>query len=112
MKQSGLTINGGLIEYPEPGQPEITTRKVTLPPGAKTGWHYHPVPIVGYILEGELELQLADGLTKTLKTGEVIYEAINAVHQGVNNSSKDVVILAFYLGIEGEPTTIKVPSSK
>jgi len=28
--------------------------EITLLPGQQTGWHTHPVPLFGYILEGEL----------------------------------------------------------
>jgi quercetin dioxygenase-like cupin family protein len=28
--------------------------EITLQPGQQTGWHTHPVPLLGYILEGEL----------------------------------------------------------
>ncbi len=50
---SSETILGQPFAYPA-ASPHVTAVIVTLPPGARTGWHRHPVPLFGYMLEGEL----------------------------------------------------------
>jgi quercetin dioxygenase-like cupin family protein len=46
-------VTGEPIRYPS-GAAKITAEEITLQPGQQTGWHTHPVPLFGYILEGEL----------------------------------------------------------
>ncbi|MDD4907113.1 MAG: cupin domain-containing protein, partial [Methylobacter tundripaludum] len=47
--------DGKPIVYPK-GQSEVTALIVEIAPEGETGWHEHPVPSLGYIMEGELEL--------------------------------------------------------
>src|SRR3977135_407748 len=42
------------IRYPSGAATRVTAIEITLEPGQETGWHMHPVPIFGYIIEGEL----------------------------------------------------------
>ena len=43
--------DGTAIEYPK-GKAEITGMIVEIAPGGETGWHLHPVPSFGMLLEG------------------------------------------------------------
>lgn len=56
--------NGKPVVYPQ-GQAEITGMMIEIAPGAETGWHGHPVPSFGVVLEGTLEVTLKDGQKKT-----------------------------------------------
>jgi quercetin dioxygenase-like cupin family protein len=50
--------------------------------------HRHPGShTVGYILEGTYEVKIDDGPVRTLKSGEVFYEAPNALHAVSRNAS-------------------------
>lgn len=60
--------NGTPIQYPE-GQAEITGVTITIAPGVESGWHTHPAPSFGVVLEGELDIMLKTGETKHLKVG-------------------------------------------
>ena len=51
---TGKTVVGENIQYPTTGAPKITVALVTVAPGAPAAFHRHPVPLVAYILEGEL----------------------------------------------------------
>jgi quercetin dioxygenase-like cupin family protein len=51
---TGTTVTGEPIRYPSGAPALITAVEITLQPGQQTGWHTHPVPLLGYILEGEL----------------------------------------------------------
>ncbi|MCT0254669.1 cupin domain-containing protein [Synechocystis sp. CS-94] len=98
--------DGQPLVYPE-GQAEITGMMIEIAPGAETGWHSHPVPSFGILLEGELEVTLADGQKKLIKTGEAIAEVVNTVHNGRNVGQGPVKILVFYAGATDVPITVK-----
>ena len=57
------TINsvGQPIAYPHDGTPEVTALLVEMAPGEETGWHQHPVPLLGYLLGGELTVYQITG---------------------------------------------------
>jgi len=98
--------DGKPIVYPE-GKPEITGMIIEIAPGGETGWHLHPVPSFGILLEGELEIQLKSGAVKRLKAGEALAEVINTLHNSRNPGSTPVKLMVFYAGIVGQKLTVK-----
>ena len=89
--------DGKKIAYPT-GTAEVTAMQVEIAPGAETGWHLHPVPSFGMVLEGELEVELESGQTLLLKQGEVAAETVNVYHNGRNIGKVPVKLLVFYAG--------------
>ncbi len=87
------------LAYPA-GTPQILSRVTTFPPGAETPLHRHPVPLYGYILEGELTIYPEGGEPKRLKTGDAFMENANW-HMGRNETDKPVRLLAVYMGYDG-----------
>lgn len=98
--------NGKPIEYPS-GKAEVTGMVVEIAPGGETGWHLHPVPSFGILLEGELELQLISGAVKRLKAGEAVAEVVNTLHNGRNLGQVPVKLVVFYIGSAGLKQTVK-----
>jgi quercetin dioxygenase-like cupin family protein len=98
--------NGKPIEYPS-GKAEVTGMVVEISPGGETGWHLHPVPSFGIVLEGELELQLITGAVKRLKAGEAVAEVVNTLHNGRNLGHVPVKLVVFYIGSVGQKQTVK-----
>lgn len=98
--------NGKQIVYPE-GQAEITGIMVEIAPGAELGWHEHPVPSFGMVLEGTLEVTLRSGEVKRLQSGEAVAEVIDTLHKSRNVGEQPVKILVFYAGAVGKPLVIK-----
>lgn len=94
------------ISYPN-GKAEITSMLVEIAPGAETGWHLHPVPTFGYLLEGILEVTLKDGKVKKVQPGEAMVEVMNTLHNGRAMGTTPVKILVFYAGAEGQTLTVK-----
>lgn len=94
------------IQYPT-GTAEITGLLVEIAPGGETGWHQHPVPSFGYILEGELDVHLKDGKINHLKAGGAIVEVVNTLHNGKNVGKSPVKLVVFYSGSEGQALTVK-----
>ncbi|WP_235189725.1 cupin domain-containing protein [Methylotenera sp. L2L1] len=93
--------DGKPIEYPS-GKAEITGMVVEIAPSGETGWHLHPVPSFGMVLEGELEVQLKSGEIKRLKSGEALAEVINTLHNGRNVGAVPVKLVVFYAGSVGK----------
>lgn len=50
--------------------------------------HRHPGPVIGYVLDGELEVAVDDGPVKLYKKGEVWFEPARALHRVNRNPSK------------------------
>ena len=86
----------------------VTAVIVTLPPGAETGWHRHPVPLFGYMLEGELTVAYEGAGERVYRPGEALMEAIATPHNGQNRGDSDVRILAVFIGAEDRPNSEKV----
>ena len=97
------------IAYPRQVPAKITAAIITLKPGDKRGWHKHPVPLVGYVLDGELTIDLGPRGKRVYKKGEAFVEAIDVPHNGRNLGAVPVRILAVFLGAEGVPTTVSAP---
>jgi quercetin dioxygenase-like cupin family protein len=98
--------DGNPIVYPS-GKAEITGMLVEIAPNSETGWHLHPVPSFGMVLEGELEVQLKNGTVKRLKSGEALAEAINTLHNGRSVGSVPVKLVVFYAGSVGKQLSEK-----
>ncbi len=96
------------IVYPD-GKAEITGLLVEIAPGAETGWHLHPIPSFGMVLEGTLEVTLKDGRVKALQAGDALAEVVNTTHNGHNIGNVPVKLVVFYAGTFGQNLTIKEP---
>ena len=83
---------------------------IEIAPGGETGWHLHPVPSFGMVLEGELEVSLKDGQRKRLKAGDALAEVVNTAHNGRNIGNAPVKLVVFYAGSKGQPLSQKVYS--
>ncbi len=98
--------DGTPIAYPA-GQAEITGILVEIAPGGETGWHQHPVPSFGMLLEGELDVRLKDGSVKRLKPGDTLAEVVNTLHNGRNVGTTPLKLVVFYAGAVGQPLSVK-----
>jgi quercetin dioxygenase-like cupin family protein len=98
--------NGAPIQYPT-GQAEISGMTITIAPGVESGWHTHPAPSFGVVLEGELDIMLKTGETKHIKAGDSIVEVVNTLHTSKNNGHVPVKLIVFYAGAVGQKLTVK-----
>ncbi|HEX7116021.1 MAG TPA: cupin domain-containing protein [Steroidobacter sp.] len=99
------TWDGAPLSYPE-GQAELTGLVIVVQPGGETGWHEHPVPSFGLVLEGTLEVTLKDGKVKRIEAGEAVAEVVGTVHNSRAIGDKPVKLVVFYAGAAGTPVTI------
>lgn len=104
--ETGQTIIGQPLKYPGDGVPKITAVIVTLAPGEKTQVHKHPVPLFGYVISGELEVEYDGKGTKRFAAGDAFMEAIDWWHKGKNIGDVPARVLAVYMGSEKLPNVI------
>jgi len=103
------TVNslGQPIAYPRDGAPEVTALLVEMAPGEATDWHRHPVPLLGYVLAGELTVTQATGEKRVVRTGEVSLESVGVLHNGVNEGAVPLKMIVFVVGLKDLPFTIR-----
>lgn len=98
--KTSRTWAGAPITYP-PGNAEITCLIIEIAPGGETGWHEHPVPSFALVLEGAIEVRLANGAKKRATAGEALAEVIDTQHSGRNIGSVPLKLAVFYTGAVG-----------
>jgi quercetin dioxygenase-like cupin family protein len=103
------TVNslGQPIAYPRDGTPEVTALLVEMAPGEETGWHQHPVPLLGYILAGELTVYQISGEKRVVRAGEVSLESVDVIHNGVNEGAVPLKMIVFVVGLKNVPFTVQ-----
>lgn len=99
--------DGQPLQYPA-GDAEVTGMLIEIAPGGETGWHLHPVPSFGMVVQGELEVSLKDGRTKRMKAGDALAEVVHTAHNGRNVGTEAVKLVVFYAGSKGQPLSQKI----
>jgi quercetin dioxygenase-like cupin family protein len=87
----------------------LTVRLTERDPSNGSAAHRHPGShTVGYILEGSYEVKIDDGPVRTLKAGEIFYEAPNALHAVSRNASTThpVKYLVIQVSDPSKPATV------
>ena len=95
-------------EYPRDSSPEVTALLIEMAPGEDTGWHQHPVPLLGYLLAGELTVYQVTGEKRVVRTGEVSLESVHVIHRGVNEGAVPCKMIVFVVGLKDAPFTIEL----
>jgi quercetin dioxygenase-like cupin family protein len=90
-----------------PGR-QVVVAHVGFAPGAIVPMHTHAGEEVGYVVEGELELQVQGQPTRIVKAGEGFVVPANTPHLGKNVGSGKAVVLATYIHEKGKPVTTMV----
>jgi hypothetical protein len=72
---------------------------VEFEPRQRTGVHEHPIPVIGYVIRGEIEFQEEGQQARTLHAGEAFYEPANKKILRFDNAStvESAQIVGFYL---------------
>jgi glucose/arabinose dehydrogenase/quercetin dioxygenase-like cupin family protein len=66
---------------------QLQVVEVTYEPGGWSPSHHHPCPVVGYVLEGAVRMQLAGQPERVYKAGETFTELPTDVHVVSSNAS-------------------------
>jgi quercetin dioxygenase-like cupin family protein len=72
-------------------------------PGAAAPRHTHPGEEVGYMLQGELVLEVEGQPPRTLKAGDTFFIPAGTVHSGKNAGKSLAVVLSTYIVEKGKP---------
>src|SRR6185295_19522275 len=82
----------------------VDIKKVIIPKAMNAGKHFHPCPVVGYIVSGKVLFQVEGEEEKILNAGEAFYEPKNKTILHFDNASAEesLVFIAFYLKEAGE----------
>jgi len=102
--QSGQSWDGGAIAYPA-GEPQITSVMLRIEDGEEPPFHCHPMPTMGYVLRGALEVETRTGEKAVFRQGDAVVELMRTVHRG-RALEAPVEIIVFYAGASGLPTTV------
>jgi quercetin dioxygenase-like cupin family protein len=108
---TGKTVLGQPITYPTQAPAKVVSAIVTMLPGEETGWHQHDVPMFGYVLEGEVTVDYGAKGLRVYRQGDAVMEAIDTPHNGRNTGKTPARILAVFMGANGIPNTVMLPSA-
>jgi quercetin dioxygenase-like cupin family protein len=84
---------------------EAVVLEVEYPPGVASSSHRHSAHTFVYVLEGTVEMQVADGELQKLVAGQTFYETPNDIHSVSRNASdtEPAKILVFIIKMKGAP---------
>jgi len=87
-----------------------TVLEVTHPPGGSSTAHRHPCPVIGYVLEGAVRMQVKGQEEKVYRPGDTFFESPGDIHAVSANVSQDqpARFLAFFLCDRETPLTVPV----
>jgi quercetin dioxygenase-like cupin family protein len=78
-------------------------------PGAAVPKHTHPGEEVGYILEGQIALEVEGKPAVTLKAGDTFFVPAGQVHAAKNAGTTPAKVLSTYIVEKGKPLATPVP---
>jgi quercetin dioxygenase-like cupin family protein len=108
--ETGASLDGAPFAYPTGGAARVTAVDVIFPPGSRTGWHQHDVPLFNFVVEGALTVTYADGTERVYRAGEAVMEAVGVPHWGRNDGTVNARLLTVVMGAEGVPYTTETPA--
>ncbi|CAA6676553.1 MULTISPECIES: cupin domain-containing protein [unclassified Lentimonas] len=106
LAQSGASWDGAALPAYPTEAPEVTVKKVTIPPHSKLKWHLHPSINAGYMISGEIVVISEDGQERIVTAGEGLIETVNTWHYGRNDGDVPAEIVVVYVGVKGRPLAI------
>ncbi len=104
--QTSTTVYERPIEFPL-FRNQFTAVVVEVAPGGQVGRHMHPVPVLVYVLEGELTHEPQGMQVHTYKAGQAFVEGGGNWHDAINRGGAPLKFLAVFAGEEGRPVTIR-----
>lgn len=109
--ETGSTVAGEALRFPDRAPARIAAFVITLAPGAATGWHRHGTPMFAYLLAGELAVEYEGVGRRVYRQGDALLEAMAVAHNGTNIGPGPVRILAVFMEGEGAERTLPAPDA-
>jgi quercetin dioxygenase-like cupin family protein len=90
---------------------EASIVEVTYEPGGAGTPHRHPCPVIGYMLEGSMRMQVSGQSPRTYNVGDTFYESPTDTHLVSANASADkpARFLAYF--VCDQKTPLSVPAA-
>jgi quercetin dioxygenase-like cupin family protein len=79
------------------GPSDALTADLIFQPGAETGWHYHPGPVVVVVKSGALTETRSNGCVIVHPAGSVFFEKKDEVHNASNQTGIVTEVYATFL---------------
>lgn len=86
-----------------------TLVEVTYPPGGVNPAHRHPCPVIGYVLEGAVRMQVEGHPQRVFKPGEAFFESPFDVHRVSANASQDAPARFLAYFVCDRATALSIP---
>jgi quercetin dioxygenase-like cupin family protein len=90
-----------------PGREALVARG-EFQPGAAAPKHTHPGEEIGFILEGEVTVEIEGQPAKTLKAGDTFFIPAGTVHSAKNTGKAQALVLSTYVVEKGKPLATPV----
>jgi quercetin dioxygenase-like cupin family protein len=84
----------------------VEVREINFDPGQETGRHFHPCPVLGYIVEGSAIMQVEGKPAQHLAAGDAFYEPAGVVMRFDNASDEHPLRFICYYLLEGNQELI------
>jgi quercetin dioxygenase-like cupin family protein len=86
--------------------------EVAYGPGNSSPAHSHPCPVIGYVVQGAIRMQVNEEPEIIYKAGESFYEAPNGAHRVSANASdrEPAKLIAFFVCDHDTPLSVSVPN--
>lgn len=107
MAAASTNVLGEPIAYAT-GTPQVSAWIITFEPEGHTNLHQHPAPSFVYVLEGELEAQVADGEPNRIKQGQAIIEPQDTTVQAFNVAGGPTKIIVVALASDVKAGSVPV----
>lgn len=97
------------FELSTSGPTEFVCQQVTLHPGEKTGWHYHPGEVLVVVESGTLTRYEVTGIPQVHSAGDAFVEpgGEEHVHIGCNFDTTPVRLHLTYVNPVGSPLSVE-----
>jgi len=94
---------------PDKNVTSVSVVRIDYQPAQRTGRHLHPMPVVGYVLEGSFVVKIA-GKEAHYAAGKSIYEPADTIIEQFDNDSptKPAVLIAHYLAGPGQTELVRI----
>ena len=89
---------------------DVTALRVTLPPGASTGWHRHPGPGFMVVVQGAVTLYANDCTKTTYTKGQAYVEVPGLVNLVSNEGTEPAVFVGEFIVPTTAPLRLDVPT--
>ena len=92
---------------------EASVVEVTYEPGGANLAHRHPCPVIGYVIEGSLRMQVREQAERIYGVGDFFYESPADVHLVSANANQDkpARFLAYFICDRKTPLSVPVAAS-